>query len=139
MRFLICLSLFVFTTINFAQSGYLSGRVTDANTKEPLAGANVLINELENAGAATDADGKFKIKLPVGSYSARFSLIGYETVVRTDIVIKTKNELFVEIQLSPTSIKMDEVTVTADYFDKAIIENNLSTISLGVEEVHRSP
>ena len=139
MKFLTYLFLLIFSTINFAQSGYFSGRITDANTKEPLAGANILINELENRGTATDADGNFKIKLPVGSYSVRFSLIGYEPVVRTDIVIKTKSSVFVEIALSPTSIKMDEVTVTADYFDKAIIENNLSTISLGVEEVHRSP
>ncbi|MEN8194133.1 MAG: TonB-dependent receptor [Bacteroidota bacterium] len=132
--------IFIFlTTAVFAQSGLLTGRVIDAETKEILVGVNILVNELENVGAATDADGKFEITASVGSYSIRVSLIGYETIVKTDIVIKTKGESHTEIQLSPTSVNLEEVKVTADYFDKAVIENNLSTIALGVEEVRRSP
>ncbi len=139
MKFLPFFLFLFFAEIMFAQTGTLTGRVTDGTTKEPLVGANILINELENRGAATDAEGKFQIVLPVGSYSVRFSLIGYETVVKTDIVIKTNSSVTVEVALSPTSIQMDEVTVTADYFDKAVIDNNISAISLGVEEVRRSP
>ena len=139
MKRYILLLILVFTSINYAQTGLLTGKVIDASTKEALIGANILVTELENIGAATDVDGNFKIKIHVGSYSIKVSLIGYTSIIRTDIVIKTNSESYFEIQLSPTSLKMDEVTVTADYFDKAVIENNLSTIALGVEEVRRSP
>ena len=117
----------------------LTGRIIDETTKEPLIGANVLIMELENVGAASDLNGYFNISVPVGSYSVKISLIGYTPNIRTDISIKTKSETYIDVQLSTSSVEIDEVKVTADYFDKAVIENNLSTITLGVEEVHRSP
>lgn len=122
-----------------AQTGTLSGRVIDSETKQPLPGANIIVNELENRGAATDADGKFSLDLPVGSYSIKCSLIGYTPIVKTDIIIKTNGEFYTEIQLEPTTLELDEVTVQADYFDKAVIENNLSTVALSAEEVKRSP
>ncbi len=139
MKIFFTLMLIFLSTSTFAQTGLLTGKVIDASTKETLIGANILVTQLENIGAATDIDGNFKLNIPVGSYSIKVSLIGFTSIVRTDIIIKTKGEAYVEIQLSPTSLKLDEVTVTADYFDKAIIENNLSTIALGVEEVRRSP
>ena len=133
------LLVFLFTNSTFAQTGLLTGKIIDANTKEPLIGANILVTELNNFGAAADTEGIFELDIPVGSYSVKISLIGYTTVIRTDIVIKTNSNLFIDVQLSPTTLKMEEVTVRADYFDKAVIENNLSTIVLGVEEVRRSP
>jgi len=131
--------LFVITSSVSAQSGTVTGIVTDASTKEQLIGANILIVELENIGAATDVEGKFLIKVPVGSYSVRASLIGYTPVVKTDIIVKTGSEVYLDIQLSQTALELNEVQVTADYFDKTILENNLSTISLSVEEIKRSP
>ena len=139
MKMKILILLLLIAPSIFSQTGKLNGRVLDSSTKEPLIGANVLVIQLENIGAATDIDGKFNLIIPVGSYSIKVSLIGYETIIKTDIVIKTKGEAYAEIQLSPTSLTMEEVTVRADYFDKAVIENNLSTIALGIEEVHRSP
>jgi len=130
--------LFISVAI-YAQTGTISGIVKDASTNESLIGVNILVNELDNVGAATDMNGKFKIVAPVGSYSIKVSLIGYQTVIKTDIIVKSKSEIFVEIQLATTTLTIEEVKVTADYFDKAIIENNLSTVALGVEEVRRSP
>lgn len=139
MKLKILVLVLLISNLSFAQTGSLSGKVIDSSTKEALIGANILITELENVGAATDINGNFEFNVPVGSYSIKVSLIGFETVIKTDIIIKTKSQTYIDIQLSPTTLKMDEVTVTADYFDKAVIENNLSTIALGVEEVRRSP
>lgn len=139
MKSKILVLVLLISNLSFAQTGLLSGKVIDSSSKESLIGANVLITELNNIGAATDINGNFQFNVPVGSYSIKVSLIGFETVIKTDIIIKTKSQTYIDIQLSPTALKMDEVTVTADYFDKAVIENNLSTIALGVEEVRRSP
>lgn len=123
----------------FSQSGIITGSVVDSKTREPLVGVNIMVNELENAGTASDIDGKFIIRVPVGSYSLRASLVGYTPVIKTDVIIKTGYEAVVQIQLSEMTLKIDEVTVMADYFDKSSIENNLSTITLGTEEIKRSP
>ena len=46
----------------------LTGRVTDAETGEPLVGANVFLDGTMR-GAATDADGAFRIEgVPPGAY-----------------------------------------------------------------------
>ena len=139
----IVLSIILFTlTFCFilkAQTGILNGKVADADNGEPLIGANILILELENTGSAADENGYFELKLPVGSYSLKASLIGYTPVIKTDVIIKSGVNKTLNIQLSSTSIELEQVTVQGDYFDKSITENNLSTIVLGSEEVRRSP
>jgi len=142
MKTIKCLLIAILlTTANTvsAQSGVITGKVFDASTKEPLIAANILVVELESVGAATDVEGKFLIQVPVGSYSVRISLIGFTTVVKTDVIVKTGSEVFLDVPLSETTLELNTVEVTADYFDKTLLENNLSTISLGVEEIKRSP
>ena len=58
--------------------GTFSGTVVDAETGEPLAGANALL--LGTAlGAATDEDGRFEITgAPDGDYDLRVSLAGFD-------------------------------------------------------------
>jgi hypothetical protein len=53
---------FLFASVSIAQTGVgkLSGLITDADTKEPLIGANVLI-EGTSVGAATDINGEYFI------------------------------------------------------------------------------
>jgi hypothetical protein len=138
MRFtIICLLLFHVNV--FSQEGFISGKVTDSKTNEPLPGVNIVVIEIENAGGASNVKGDFLIKVPVGSYSVKASIIGYAPVIKTDVIVKTGKEAKLTIQLSEVSLELSEVSVKADYFDMALMENNLSTIILGSEEVKRSP
>ncbi|MGD8778339.1 MAG: TonB-dependent receptor [Ignavibacteria bacterium] len=134
--FIFCI---VISSYLFAQTGTLSGKVIDAKSQEALIGVNITVNEIESMGTATDEKGRFLIKLPVGSYSIKASIIGYTPVVKTDIIIRTGRETTIEIFLEQTSVEIDEIEVNADYFDETLIENNSSTVILGAEEVKRSP
>lgn len=50
-------------------SGTIKGRIVDADTKQPLAGANIIILA-SNLGAASDHKGDFIIEeVPVGNYT----------------------------------------------------------------------
>ncbi len=135
----VLLYLLLFTSLLQAQQGIINGRIEDAKTGESLIGANIIVNELENVGAASDENGRFSFNVPVGSYSVKVSLIGYQTIVKVDVIVKSGSETNLTIKLSETALEMGEVKVTADYFDQAIIENTLSTVVLGAEEVRRSP
>ena len=67
----------------FAQSGVgkIGGRILDADTKEPLIGANVVIVGTES-GAATDADGRYYVlNIIPGTYDVRISYVGYGTKI----------------------------------------------------------
>lgn len=127
------------TTIQAQQQSTITGKVTDATSGEALIGANVLIVELEAIGAATGLDGTFKLRVPVGSYSIRVSLVGYTTVIKTDIIARAGKEADVQVKLSTASIELDEITVRGDYFDKSVQLNPLATVVLGSEEIRRSP
>ena len=71
---------FTFSNIGFAQTtGKIAGVVNDAETGEPLAGANVLI-EGTLLGASVDKEGTFFIiNIPPGSYTVSIEMLGYET------------------------------------------------------------
>ena len=59
----------------------------DLNTQEPLIGTNVQIIDT-NKGAATDMEGKYVIQnVPVGTYRLKFDYIGYESIIKTDVVV----------------------------------------------------
>ena len=64
--------LIVFTNL-LAQSGEVSGRVTNSTDESPLIGANVIL-EGTSLGAATDGEGRYEIKgLDAGEYISTVS------------------------------------------------------------------
>ena len=100
-NFLFAFTLFIFSASIYSQTGVgkLSGKVVDADTKEALIGANVVILNTD-WGAATDVDGDyFILNIPPGSYEVRFSFVGYapKTVQEVRIVGGVTYELNVEL------------------------------------------
>lgn len=133
--FLLC----IFSTNVFSQTGIINGLVVDSKTGDPLIGVNVIVNELKSVGTVTNSDGRFRIVVQVGSYSLRVSMLGYRTIVKTDVIVTTGGEVQINLKMVETPLQFGQVTVTPDYFDKAAAENPMSTISLGSEEIRRSP
>ncbi len=55
----------------------ISGTVTDAQTGEPLIGANILVVGFDK-GTVTDLDGRYELEVPEGATTLRFSYTGYQ-------------------------------------------------------------
>jgi len=99
------------TSLTFAQTGNLEGKVTDANTAESLPGANVFLVEL-NRGAAVGGDGQFALaNIPVGSYTLRVTFIGYEPYSEQIAIQSGTNT--VNVQMQPGAMELDDIVVTA--------------------------
>ncbi|MGB9851595.1 MAG: carboxypeptidase-like regulatory domain-containing protein [Candidatus Kapaibacteriota bacterium] len=102
------------TTLNLFSneaSFSLQGKVFDAETSEPLAGATVQIVELAK-GTFTDAKGRFRIaNIKPSRYSIKVSYIGYQTQILNDVEADKQNEL--TIPLYPEIRSTKEVTVEA--------------------------
>ncbi len=112
--FILVLLLFSSTLI-FAQSGVgkLSGKVIDADTKEPLIGANVVVLNTEK-GAATDVNGNyFILNITPGTYEVKFSYVGYapKTIQNIRVVAGVTYEL--NVQLS-TDFSLPEIVVQSN-------------------------
>ncbi|MFN3695073.1 MAG: carboxypeptidase-like regulatory domain-containing protein [Ignavibacterium sp.] len=119
-------------------SGEIVGSVIDAVTRQPLIGANVIILGT-NFGAATDINGKYSIKnVPAEMYQLRASVIGYNSRVKTDVMVQPGKLTQVDFELSPQAIEIENVVVTADYFGKNILEPT-SVRNFSYEELRRSP
>ena len=76
------LSLFLFLGCFFigkSQNFLISGKVIDAETKQPLQGASVFCIQT-TIGTVVNNEGVFSMRLPSGGYELGISYNGYETI-----------------------------------------------------------
>lgn len=89
--------------------GVLKGKITDAQTKEPLAGASIYVHEAK-AGAASAADGTYRIQnLPAGHFLIEVSYQGYGSIIET---IELNGDTEKDFSLSIAVAENQGVTVT---------------------------
>lgn len=110
---LLFLLVFISPCLSYAQSGTLiEGTVLDASTFEPIAGANVIIPEL-NRGAATNSEGVFSIpSVSEGSYIIEISFLGFQTKTLS-ITVSNDDPVVLIVELSPSGILMEGIVVTS--------------------------
>lgn len=123
----------------FGQStGSISGVIRDRDTRQPLAGANVML-ENTNYGSATNNQGRFLMEnVPVGTYRLRADMIGYKAQGRANIHIATQRLIEVNLDLIPVVLEGEDVTVTAGFFERAK-DAVVSVRSVDIEEIRSDP
>ncbi len=100
-------------SLTFAQSGRVSGKVTDKATGEPLIGANVIIVGT-SFGAAANMKGEYIIhEVPPGTYSVRASYIGYQKVIVTSVQVVSGLTVSINFSLLPKEILTKEVVIVS--------------------------
>ncbi|MGM0581179.1 MAG: TonB-dependent receptor domain-containing protein [Bacteroidota bacterium] len=117
----IILKLFVLILLSFnahellAQSTTVSGKLIDANTKEPLSYANISIFDSEDelvTGTVTPESGAFQLQVARGEYTLRIQFISYQTINRKLIADQSNIDLGT-IELSEDVNQLSEVEVVA--------------------------
>ncbi|RMF50677.1 MAG: TonB-dependent receptor, partial [Bacteroidetes bacterium] len=110
----------------WAQKVALVGRVTDEATREPLIGAKVQVSTGE-AGALTDLEGRFRLEVtraPVVRLQVLYE--GYEEKEYALRVPPDKDELAVDIPLTPKNTVLQEVVVSASRYEQRIEQVSVS-------------
>lgn len=108
--------------------GKLSGVITDGTTGEPLIGCNVVILGTK-MGAATDINGSFFIlNISPGKYSIQASMLGYERVAQTDVIVNAGKTTTADFKLKPTTISGQEVVIEARRPDVELDKTSTSEI-----------
>ena len=111
MKKLLIVLLSFFSVLQAAEHGRITGKVYDATTNRPLAGANIQITE-SVLGAMSDNRGNFSLnQVPQGVHTLRATYIGYEpgTVI---VTVAGEEASEVQLRLKPTIIPMHQVVVT---------------------------
>lgn len=111
--FIIAALIFCFSSLYAGVTGTLAGKIYNSETNSPLIGVNVFIPGTY-LGAATNEDGFYIItNIPAGTYQVKASMMGYQTMIKTNVVILTDLRTTIEFSLKPSVLEMDEVIVTA--------------------------
>lgn len=117
----------------------IRGMVLDANTRETLPGAHVVLVD-KNRGTTTDMEGRFSLEnIPVGRYSLQISFVGYQPLIIPELLVVSAREVVLEIEMEAAFSELDEVVVKpAARKDRPI--NSMASVSartFSVEEANR--
>jgi len=115
-RFIIAILALFMAGVAFAQlvpTSQMSGKVVD-NTGAPLPGVSVEATSprlVGKATAVTDGDGNYRLfSLPSGVYEVTFTLQGFQTLIRKDIIIQLSQQITLNATLNQAALE-EQVTV----------------------------
>lgn len=108
--------LFHFST---AQNATITGKILDAETKDPLGGATIKFDK--SRGGFSDASGKFTLSIPAGEHDITISYIGYKSDKRP-VSLKEGEKLEIEVLMKPSVFQIAQVVTVSQYRKNAAKE-----------------
>jgi len=113
INFIFILTLLVVPLSVFAAGGDIIGTVRDAETGEPLPGANIMISNT-SFGAASNSAGEFQItNVPAGPYSVVATYMGYDRDEKA-VSVQESRTTTVNFELESDIITGQEISILAD-------------------------
>ena len=132
--FLLCVT----STVLATNYGKIRGSVIDAETGDPLIGANVII-EGTQLGAATDVQGiYFILQVPPGEYTLSANVIGYAQHIVTEVLVERDHTSQIDFVLTPSVVAGEVVTVVAER-DVIKLDLAASQVNATREEIIHMP
>jgi outer membrane receptor protein involved in Fe transport len=149
MRRFFIITTLLFSIMSFAQNATIKGVVTDAETKEPLIGVNLVVKGT-TIGTSTDLEGNFELSVPVGEQTIVFSYVSFVDkniainlsegeVKELNVTLGADEDVNIlsTIVVSATKFeqKLGEQTVSIDVMKPVFLERqNLTDISQAVQK-----
>ncbi len=119
-------------------TGKIAGTVKDADTGEPLIGANVALQGTY-LGASTDTDGFYAVQnIPPGTYTVVVTYVGYGRTIVQDVVVKIDLTTKLDVEMNSAMVEGEEVIVQAE---RPLVQRDLTSTSVTVsaDELKRIP
>ncbi len=107
--------VFSLSLLGFSQTGSIKGKVLDADSGEPVAGATVFVIGTYSGGF-TDGEGNFTVaNVKKGTYSVRIKFVGYVEKVITNVKVEAgKTTNLGTLKLKPEGTTLDEVEIVGE-------------------------
>ncbi len=125
MRYIITAIVFLLASSVYSaqNAGIIKGRVTDINSREPLAGVYIIYGK--RIGTTSDEKGFYFISTIAGKTSITFQFVGYESVTK-DLVIQSNDTTELNVGLEMKIREIDQIVVSADKIEKRVAELSVS-------------
>ncbi|WP_036678093.1 TonB-dependent receptor [Daejeonella oryzae] len=121
----------------FAETLLITGKVIDAQTKEPLPGATVTFPDLRLI-AITDENGEFTFRnIPErGTFIIEVKYLGYKTITQmVDLSLSTS----LNFSLQTSTIEAREVVITGSAFSSDNRKNSTAVAAIGKDQLINRP
>lgn len=122
-----------------AQSGKLTGIVRDAQTGEPLPGAQITIEGTGLGTLAAENGRYFLLNVPPGTYTVAAQLIGYATVRKENVLVAIDVTRSIDFDMPSQAVALTEIIVEAERVP--VIETSATGTQdiITVEEIQNLP
>lgn len=121
--------------------GVIRGTVRDKNTQETIVGGVVSV-EGSTFVTTSDAEGNYRLEIPVGTYRLKAAYLGYSALVKENIVLTSGNAQTINFEMEESSQQLEEVNVTFEKGKSAVATDMVTPLSvqqLTSEEVKSNP
>lgn len=115
-----------------AQQGTISGTVVDGSNSETMISLPVIVVGTDMV-ITTDFDGKYALQVPVGTYTLRFTYLGYTDKIVSDVVVKANEVTYLDIRMDEASTGLEEIVVTAKSIERT--ENALLMLQRNADKI----
>lgn len=127
----------IFSISAFAQVS-IKGYVYNGNNKNPLVGANIVVQQSEN-GTTTNQDGYFEIiDLKPSLYTLEVSYTGFKKQVFHQLQVNTISPIVLEVKLEEQVNELEGVEIRSEAFKKTM-ESPLAVKNINRVEVQAIP
>ncbi|GAA4447715.1 TonB-dependent receptor [Nibrella saemangeumensis] len=139
LLFLVCLFSLTYSTIaqpSTSGSVYsLTGYVRESVTQQPIQGVTIFISD-SRRGVTTGKDGYFIISVPAGTYTVRFSHVGFKPVA---LPITIREHTYRDVLLEDDTKSLEEVTVTTEAPDRNVRKVEIGVSQMSIRNIKRIP
>lgn len=118
------LTVFAFSAFSQTSPSTIRGTITDKATGDPLALANVMIDN-SSSGTSADFDGRYTVDVTAGPHTVTVSFVGYETITK-DVRLSAGEVLTLDFALEEFSNVTDYVVISAGKFEQDLGEVTVS-------------
>jgi len=131
----LCISKNSFALNTGSLKTFLSGKITDKETGEAIAGATIAIPDL-STGALSDTGGVYKINnLPKTTVLVQVSFLGYKTIIQKIDLATTQT---MDFTMEQTATEMNAVIVTGTSKATEITRNPVPIVTLNRRELQQN-
>jgi hypothetical protein len=138
---LISLTVLIFTftgraaTPESSPKATLSGYIRDASNGEFLIGVSIYCAELRS-GTVSNNYGFYSLSLSPGTYTLRFSYIGFEM---QEIKVRLMKDSVADISMAPLHAELGEVVITGKRTDANVRAPEMSMVKMDIKTIQKVP
>ena len=140
LHVLASLALLVIPTLGYAQTGTITGTVTESRGNLPVGGARVQALSATTVVAASQSrdDGTFRLTVPAGTYTIVVNRIGYRPG-NTSVTVAAGGTATANVMLPEAVVELNPVVTVASRKEEKALDAPASVSVIEVREIQERP